>query len=109
MIGQNHILLEGACDQFDRLHASFEQNRGREDEIVKPCCELIGFESENPPHLLIEPRPTDARFIINKLEIPTVCFGPVSETSDSSNEYVMKEDLTLCLKMQAAIIMEYQS
>jgi acetylornithine deacetylase/succinyl-diaminopimelate desuccinylase len=58
------------------------------------------------PHLMIQPGATDARFIRNKLGIPTVVLGPVSETAHSANEYVMKKDLTLCSKAYALIALE---
>jgi len=61
------------------------------------------------PTLLIEPGATDDRLIRNKLEIPTVCFGPMSETAHSANEYVMKKGLTLCLKAYALIAMKFLS
>jgi acetylornithine deacetylase/succinyl-diaminopimelate desuccinylase len=55
---------------------------------------------------MIQPGGTDARFVRNKLGIPTIVLGPTSETAHSANEYVMKKDLTLCSKAYASIVLE---
>ncbi|WXG42605.1 MAG: M20 family metallopeptidase [Promethearchaeati archaeon SRVP18_Atabeyarchaeia-1] len=74
--------------------------------LVKKCLfDAWGKE----PHIMIQPGGTDARFIRNKLGIPTVVLGPTSETAHSANEYVIRKDLTLCSKAYALIALEYLS
>jgi succinyl-diaminopimelate desuccinylase len=93
-------------EPFERCEPSYQDPSAPLVQLARNCVSQAWGKE---PTLLIEPGATDARFIRNKLGIPTVCFGPVSETAHSANEYVMKKDLTLSSKAYALIAMEFLS
>jgi succinyl-diaminopimelate desuccinylase len=92
-----------AIETLERVEPSYQDPSVPFVNLVRKCLSQVWGKD---PHLMIQPGATDARFIRNKLGIPVVVFGPVSETAHSANEYVMRKDLTLCSKAYALIALE---
>lgn len=93
-------------ESLEKVEPSYQDPNAPFVELVKRCVSQVwGRETAT----MIMPGGTDARFIRNKLGIPTVVLGPVSESAHSANEYVMKKDLTLCSKIYALIALEFLS
>ncbi len=90
-------------EPLEKVEPSYQDPRAPLVDLVKKCMSQVWGRE---PALMIQPGGTDARFIRNKLAIPTVVMGPTSETAHSANEYVMKKDLTLCSKAYALIALE---
>jgi succinyl-diaminopimelate desuccinylase len=93
-------------EQLENVEPSYQDPTTPIVELTKKCLSQVWGRE---PALMILPGGTDARFIRNKLEVPTVVLGPTSETAHSANEYVMKKDLTLCSKTYALIALEFLS
>jgi succinyl-diaminopimelate desuccinylase len=90
-------------EPLEKVEPSYQDPAAPLVELAKRCLyQAWGKE----PHIMIQPGGTDARFVRNKLGIPTIVLGPTSETAHSANEYVMKKDLTLCSKAYASIVLE---
>jgi acetylornithine deacetylase/succinyl-diaminopimelate desuccinylase-like protein len=90
-------------EPLEKVEPSYQDPRVPLIDLVRKCMSQVWGRE---PALMIQPGGTDARFIRNKLAIPTVVMGPTSETAHSANEYVMKKDLTLCSKAYALIALE---
>jgi succinyl-diaminopimelate desuccinylase len=90
-------------ESLEKVEPSYQDPATPLVELVKKCLHQVWGRE---PHIMIQPGGTDARFVRNKLGIPTIVLGPTSETAHSANEYVMKKDLTLCSKAYASIVLE---
>jgi succinyl-diaminopimelate desuccinylase len=93
-------------EQLDDVEPSYQDPTAPIVELARKCMSQVWGRE---PALMIIPGATDARFIRNRLAIPTVVLGPTSETAHGANEYVMKKDLTLCSKTYALIALEFLS
>jgi succinyl-diaminopimelate desuccinylase len=95
-----------SVEPLEKVEPSYQDPSTPLVERVKKCLfQVWGKE----PHIMIQPGGTDARFVRNKLGIPTIVLGPTSETAHSANEYVVKKDLTLCSEAYASIMTELLS
>lgn len=93
-------------EQLENVEPSYQDPSAPLVKLARKCLSQVWGRE---PALMILPGGTDARFIRNKLEVPTVVLGPTSETAHAANEYVMKKDLTLCSKTYALIALEFLS
>jgi succinyl-diaminopimelate desuccinylase len=93
-------------ERLENVEPSYQDPTAPLVELTRKCVSQVWGRD---PSLIILPGGTDARFIRNKLGIPTVVLGPTSETAHAANEYVMKKDLTLCSKTYALIALEFLS
>jgi len=93
-------------EQLENVEPSYQDPTVALVELTRKCMLQVWGKD---PSLMILPGGTDARFIRNKLGIPTVVLGPTSETAHAANEYVMKKDLTLCSKTYALMALEFLS